>query len=293
MTPNPRVVAYAERLDDGHRTSLLAVLRELGRIVDEASARTPTFGVLTLELVPSAPASRIRAAVSAWTAASGVGAAVVPAPVYRPGPKLLLLDVDSTLIRQEVVELLAAHAGREAEVAAVTDAAMRGELDFAQSLHQRVLALRGLPVSVIDDVVDRIELSVGAERLVSAYHRAGHPVGVVSGGFSQVLEPLAARLRLTFAVANELEIADGHLTGRVAGAVVDRRTKERVLREAAARAAVPLAATLAVGDGANDLDMLAAAGLGVAFNAKPAVRAAAGAALDLPDLDVVRHLSDV
>ncbi|THJ67349.1 phosphoserine phosphatase SerB [Arthrobacter echini] len=286
-----RVVAYARTIDDGHRLSLIRALRHSGRITAEASAQQPTFDVLTLNLTPSAELSELRAQLSVWTTTTGIGAACVPAPVHRPGPKLLILDVDSTLIRQEVIELLAAHAGREAEVAAVTEAAMRGELDFARSLHRRVLALESLPVSVVDAVVDRIELSDGAEQLVTAYHDAGQPVGVVSGGFSQVLAPLAARLRLDFAEANELEIVDGHLTGRISGAVVDRRAKERVLRREAARAGVPLEATLAVGDGANDLDMLAAAGLGVAFNAKPAVRASAGAALDLPDLDVVRYFS--
>ncbi len=291
MTENLRVVAYAGRLDDGHRASLVEALRGSGRVSDVSRAREPTFDVLTLELTPDAAVTSIRAALSRWSSTTGSGAAIVPAPVHLPGPKLLILDVDSTLIKQEVIDVLAAHAGREAEVAAVTEAAMRGEIDFSRSLHRRVLALQGLPVSVIDDVVDRIELSEGAEALVNAYHDAGHPVGVVSGGFSQVLAPLAARLRLTFAEANDLEIVDGRLTGRLSGAVVDRRAKERVLRREAARAGVPLAATLAVGDGANDLDMLAAAGLGVAFNAKPAVRRAAGAALDLPDLDVVRHLS--
>ncbi|WP_247829028.1 phosphoserine phosphatase SerB [Arthrobacter antioxidans] len=292
MRDTARVVAYAERLDDGHREDLLAALRGLGAdVTDTSSARTATYSALTLDVELTLSASRVRAGLSRWTAASGAGAALVPAPVYEPGPKLLIMDVDSTLIRQEVIELLAAHAGREAEVAAVTEAAMRGELDFAQSLHHRVRALEGLPATVIDEVVERIELSDGAEDLVAAYLDAGHRVGVVSGGFSQVLAPLAERLRLSFAKANDLEILDGTLTGRVAGTVVDRREKERTLRTEAERAGVQPAAVIAVGDGANDLDMLGAAGLGVAFNAKPAVRAVADVALDLPDLDVVRHFA--
>ncbi|MBG6225997.1 phosphoserine phosphatase [Arthrobacter sp. CAN_A2] len=292
MRDTARVVAYARRLDDGHREDLLSALRGLGaEVTDTSSAGTPTYSVLTLGVGLTAPASEVRAGLSRWTAASGIGAALVPAPTYAPGPKLLIMDVDSTLIRQEVIELLAAHAGREAEVAAVTEAAMRGELDFAQSLHHRVRALEGLPAAVIDEVVARIELSDGAEDLVAAFLGAGHRVGVVSGGFSQVLAPLAERLRLSFAKANDLEILDGVLTGRVAGAVVDRREKARTLRAEAERAGVESAAVIAVGDGANDLDMLGAAGLGVAFNAKPAVRAAADVALDLPDLDVVRHFA--
>ena len=292
MRDTARVVAYARRLDDGDREDLLAALRGLGaEVTDTASAGTPTYSVLTFGVELAAQASEVRAGLARWSAASGVGAALVPAPTYAPGPKLLIMDVDSTLIRQEVIELLAAHAGSEAEVTALTEAAMRGELDFTQSLHHRVRALQGLPATVIDEVVERIELSDGAEDLVAAYLGAGHRVGVVSGGFSQVLAPLAERLRLSFAKANDLEILDGVLTGRVAGAVVDGREKERTLRAEAERAGVQPAAVIAVGDGANDLDMLGAAGLGVAFNAKPAVRAVADVALDLPDLDVVRYFA--
>ncbi|RJT76496.1 phosphoserine phosphatase SerB [Arthrobacter cheniae] len=292
MSVDTRVVAFAPKLDDGHRNQLVTALNEFGAAIrNEAFQRSPTYDTLTLDLRLSTGPDVLRSVLTAWSSSSGINAAVVPAPVYLPGPKLLIMDVDSTLIKQEVIELLAAHAGREAEVAAVTEAAMRGELDFTQSLHHRVRALKGLPASVIDEVVGRIELSDGAELLVAAYLDAGHTVGVVSGGFSQVLGPLAARLRLSFARANDLEIEDGVLTGRVSGAVVDRREKERVLRAEADRAGVDLSSTIAVGDGANDLDMLAAAGLGVAFNAKPAVRAASDAALDLPDLDVVRHFA--
>ncbi|TKV26785.1 phosphoserine phosphatase SerB [Arthrobacter sp. NamB2] len=291
MPDNARVVAYARRLDDGHRDDLSAMLRRLGSDVrTEVLTGGGTYDVLTLDVELTDPATT-RAGLIDWTARTGIGAALVPEALYSAGPRLLIMDVDSTLVKQEVIELLAAHAGRESEVAAVTEAAMRGELDFAQSLHHRVRALEGLPASVIDEVIGRIELSDGAEELVAAFLDAGHRVGVVSGGFTQVLEPLATRLRLSFAKANDLEIVDGVLTGRVVGAVVDRREKERMLRAEAERAGVPLAATLAVGDGANDLDMLGAAGLGVAFNAKPAVRAAADAAVDLPDLDLVRHFA--
>ncbi len=296
MPESARVIAYARRFGDGQRLGLGSLLRGLGAEVTDASATgAETYDVLSFDILLPADAAGLLAGLRArlweWGARTGVGAALVPPSVYAPGPKLLIMDVDSTLIKQEVIELLAAHAGREAEVAAVTEAAMRGELDFAQSLHHRVRALEGLPVSVIDDVVGTIELSDGAGALVAAYRNAGHRVGVVSGGFSQVLAPLAEHLRFSFAVANDLEVADGILTGRVAGSVVDRRAKERTLRAEAERAGIPLSATIAVGDGANDLDMLAAAGLGVAFNAKPAVRAAADVALDLPDLDIVRHFA--
>ncbi|WP_049822831.1 phosphoserine phosphatase SerB, partial [Arthrobacter sp. H41] len=214
----------------------------------------------------------------------GTGTAVVPAPVFGPGRKLLIMDVDSTLIKQEVIELLAAYAGREAEVAEVTERAMRGELDFTQSLHARVAVLAGLPASVIDAVGRSIELSEGAEVLVDAFLSAGHHVAAVSGGFTQLLQPLAQRLKLTSARANLLEIDGGTLTGRVTGPVVDRAEKERALRQWAGAAGIPIERTIAVGDGANDIDMVAAAGFGVAFNAKPALRDAADAVVDLPFL---------
>lgn len=215
---------------------------------------------------------------------------VVPAELVRAPKMLLVMDVDSTLIKQEVIELLAAHAGREAEVAAVTEAAMRGELDFAQSLHARVKTLAGLDASVIEAVRSKIELSDGARELVAAFKAAGHHVAVVSGGFAQILDPLAAELGLDFACANDLGIEDGKLTGTVNGQVVDRAYKETKLRAWAEELGIGIGQTIAAGDGANDLDMVGAAGLGVAFNAKPALRDAADARIDLPRLDVIVNL---
>ncbi|GER22053.1 hypothetical protein NCCP1664_05500 [Zafaria cholistanensis] len=229
-------------------------------------------------------------AVEGIEGGSGAGAAVVPAALAAAPKLLLVMDVDSTLIKQEVIELLAAHAGKEEEVAAVTEAAMRGELDFAQSLHARVATLAGLHAGVIDQVRAAVELSEGARELVAAFHAAGHHVGVVSGGFRQVLDPLAAELGLDFARANDLGIEDGVLTGRVNGAVVDRAAKEDFLRQWAAGLGIPLEHTIAAGDGANDLDMVRAAGLGVAFNAKPALRTQADAAIDMPRLDIIGDL---
>lgn len=216
--------------------------------------------------------------------------AVVSAELFHAPKKLLVMDVDSTLIKQEVIELLAAHAGREAEVAAVTEAAMRGELDFAQSLHARVKTLEGLDASVIEQVRATIELSDGARELVAAFKAAGHHVGVVSGGFAQILDPLAAELGLDFACANDLGIEDGKLTGTVNGQVVDRAHKETMLRSWADQLGLGIEHTIAAGDGANDLDMVGAAGLGVAFNAKPALRDAADARIDIPRLDVIVNL---
>lgn len=223
----------------------------------------------------------------------GVETAIVPAALRQAARKFLIMDVDSTLIRQEVIELLAAYAGKREEVTAVTEAAMRGELDFAQSLHARVAVLAGLPADVVDSVRAEVTLSDGAAELVAAFKAAGHAVAVVSGGFNQILRPIAEGLGLDYWIANELEIVDGALTGRVLGDVVDRAAKEKYLREWAAAEGIPMEHTIAVGDGANDLDMLGAAGIGVAFNAKPAVRAVADAAVNMPYLDAVRHIAGV
>ncbi|TDK28069.1 phosphoserine phosphatase SerB [Arthrobacter crusticola] len=300
MTAPFRVVSYGlDESDAGFRVVEDAVRAAGAGILAAGDGGDSRYRVRTLTVTYPGPAADLRAALpgagdsAAGTPVRSVGTAVVPAAVCGPGPKLLVLDVDSTLIKQEVIELLAAYAGREAEVAAVTEAAMRGELDFARSLHARVAVLAGLPEAVLDKVGAQIELSEGAEVMVEAFLGAGHLVAVVSGGFSQILDPLAARLRLTHAKANLLEIRDGLLTGRVSGPVIDRAEKERSLRRWAQDAGIPLERTIAVGDGANDLDMLGAAGLGVAFNAKPAVRAAADAAIDLPYLDIVRHFAGI
>jgi phosphoserine phosphatase len=223
----------------------------------------------------------------------GVDVALVPAALRNAPRKFLIMDVDSTLIQQEVIELLAAYAGKREEVAAVTEAAMRGELDFAQSLHARVAVLAGLPADVVDAVRAEVRLTDGAAELVAAFQAAGHAVAVVSGGFNQILRPIAESLGLHYWIANELEIVDGALTGKVLGDVVDRAAKEKYLRKWAAAEGIPMEHTIAVGDGANDLDMLGAAGIGIAFNAKPAVRAAADAAVNLPYLDTVRHIAGV
>ncbi|MGM7667292.1 phosphoserine phosphatase SerB [Microbacterium sp. A93] len=217
--------------------------------------------------------------------------AVVPDAVRQAQPKMLVMDVDSTLIRQEVIELLAAHAGREAEVAAVTEAAMRGELDFTQSLHHRVQALAGLDAAVIDDVVAAVEPQPGAREVIAAFHAAGWQVCAVSGGFTQVLAPLADDLGLDHYRANDLEIVQGRLTGRVLGTVVDRAVKAEMVRRWSAEAGVSPEGVVAAGDGANDIDMLDAAGLAVAFCAKPALREHADVELDVPSLDVIRVLA--
>jgi phosphoserine phosphatase len=195
---------------------------------------------------------------------------------------LVVFDVDSTLIEDEVIELLADVAGKREQVAAVTERAMAGELDFSQSLIERVATLAGLPESVFKDVLKRIRITTGAKETIAAIQAAGGKVGAVSGGFIQLLTPLAAELKLDFARANELEVLDGHLTGKVIGKIIDKQAKADALREWST--ASGLIKTVAVGDGANDLEMMAQAGLGVAFNAKPIVREKADEIIEGNDL---------
>lgn len=196
----------------------------------------------------------------------------------------VIFDVDSTLIEDEVIELLAGAAGKRAEVAEVTERAMRGELDFASSLKARVRTLTGLDESVIESTLGRIRVTKGALELIEAIHAKGGKVGAVSGGFNQLLEPLAARLGLDFWRANQLEVVNGVLTGTVVGEIIDRPAKAAALAEWAAFLGVSNTQTIAVGDGANDLDMLSAAALGVAFNAKPKVRELADVVIARQDL---------
>ncbi|MDT0265210.1 phosphoserine phosphatase SerB [Streptomyces sp. DSM 44915] len=253
--------------------------------------RLAKYPVTAVEFdVSGVPTEELRTALAKEAAASGVDIAVVSSGLQRRAPRLVVMDVDSTLIQDEVIELFAAHAGCEERVAEVTAAAMRGELDFEQSLHQRVALLAGLDESVIDKVRSEVRLTPGARTLIRTLKRLGCQVGVVSGGFTQVTDALRERLGLDFAAANTLEVVDGKLTGRVTGEVVDRPGKATLLRRFAAEAGVPLSRTVAIGDGANDLDMLNAAGLGVAFNAKPLVREAAHTAVSVPFLDTVLYL---
>lgn len=253
----------------------------------------PVTGLELRVTVPPGLSEVLQANLAAVGAAQGVDIAVEDFTLERRNKRLIVFDVDSTLIQGEVIEMLAEHAGAGDAVAEITEAAMRGEIDFAESLHQRVATLAGLPVSVLDEVADQVELTKGARTTIRTLRRLGFHCGVVSGGFRQVIEPLAEDLMLDFVAANVLEVVDGHLTGRVTGPIVDRAGKAKALRDFAAQAGVPMEQTVAVGDGANDIDMLSAAGLGVAFNAKPALREIADASLNHPYLDTVLFILGV
>jgi phosphoserine phosphatase len=267
-----------------------------GRIADSGAnidriERMARYPVTAIDLhVSGIDTDVLRATLAAEAAAQGIDVAVQPANLQRRGMRLIVLDVDSTLIQGEVIEMLAEHAGCRREVAEVTEAAMRGELDFETSLRERVKLLKGVDESAFDEVYAAIVLAPGARTLVRILRRLGYRFGLVSGGFSQVTERLASDLGIHFWRANELEVVDGKLTGEIVGDVVDRAGKARALRDFAAELGLTEAAVIAIGDGANDLDMLNAAGLGIAYNAKPVVRDAADTSVNVPYLDTILYL---
>jgi len=267
-------------------------LAALGANIDSIR-RVADYPVTGLELRVSvaedtdAADAELRGALAALSGRVGLDIAVERDLLSRRAKRLIVFDVDSTLVQGEVIEMLAAKAGCEDKVKEITDAAMRGEIDFTESLHQRVALLEGLPATVLDEVAAAIQLTPGARTTIRTLKRLGFRCGVVSGGFDYIIESLVDDLGLDFHAANELEISRGVLTGRVIGEVVDRAGKAVALRRFAQQYGVPLAQCVAVGDGANDIDMLATAGLGVAFNAKPALREVADTALSHPYLDVV------
>jgi phosphoserine phosphatase len=273
-----------------------AVAAVAGRIAASGAnidriTRLASDPVTCVELdVSGAEPTSLRNALARVAADSGVDVAVQRAGLERRAMRLIVMDVDSTLIQDEVIDLLAERAGCAAEVAKVTESAMRGDLDFAASLRERVALLAGLDAAVLDSVRASLRLTPGARTLIRTLKRLGYKCGIVSGGFTTVIQPLADDLGIDYVAANTLEVQGGKLTGRVLEPIVDRDGKTEALRRFAQAAGVPLSQTVAVGDGANDLGMIGAAGLGVAFNAKPVVRDAADAAVNVPYLDTILYL---
>jgi len=291
-SPGPRhhVTVLGQPLRASSLAALSGRIAACGANIDRI-VRLSRYPITSYELLVSGcGSSPLREQLAVEAAAQRVDVAVQPATLYRRAKRLVCMDVDSTLVQGEVIEQLAHHAGVGAQVASITARAMAGELDFEASLRARVALLEGLDTTALDDVRRSLRLSPGARTLVRTLRRLGFTLAVVSGGFSQVVDGLVTELRLDHAAANTLEIVDGRLTGRLVGPVIDRAGKADALRRFAAEAGFPLSQTVAVGDVVNDLDMLGAAGLGIAFNAKPVVREAADAAVTVPYLDAVLFL---
>lgn len=263
-----------------------AIAKQHGNI--DRIRQVASYPVTAIELeVGGVNKLKLREVLAKVARANQIDIAVQESGLDRRGIHLVVMDVDSTFIQDEVIDLLAAKAGVKAEVKKITERAMNGELDFEQSLRARVQMLKGLSERQVHEVLDEIRLTPGAATLCRTLNKLGFHIALVSGGFRQIVEPLAARMGVEHYRANELEIINGQVTGNLVGAIIDRPAKAKALREFAQLHEIPLSRTIAIGDGANDLDMLETAALGIAFNAKPAVRDSAHASVNTPYLDTV------
>ena len=294
---NLHIIVLSENLRPAGIGALASKIAEQGGNIDRIH-RTASYPLTAIEFEVSLNLNEDKLKIVQRELAEiaqnfGIDIAVEQSGLARRAKRIVLLDMDSTLIQQEVIDLLADKCGVGKEVAAITESAMRGELDFVASLTTRVKLLAGADADVIQSVKAGITLTPGARTLIRTLHKLGHKVGVVSGGFLDVIEPLLQELEIDFYRANRLEMVDGKLTGNLIGSIIDRSAKAEALREFAASESVNLAQTIAIGDGANDLEMLEIAGLGIAFNAKPAVRAAADSSINSPYLDSVLYLMGI
>jgi phosphoserine phosphatase len=281
------VIVIGRPLRPGALSQVAQRITDVGANI-ESVTQLSTEPAASLEMIVRAPDPvELRARLVQAAEDTGLDIAVEPAGLRRRSKRLVVLDVDSTLIQDEAIDVLAERAGVGDEVAGITERAMSGQLDFAASLRARVSLLAGLTTTDLQAVRDDLRLTPGARTFVRTLRRVGYHVGVVSGGFTFVTDHFVSELGLDFAAANELEVVDGVVTGRILGEIVDRPGKASALRRFAEQFGVPLTQTVAVGDGANDIDMLETAGLGVAFNAKSALRDAADTAVNLPYLDTV------
>lgn len=284
------VVVLSQDLKPMAVSGLASAIADAGGNIERIH-RTASYPVTAIEFLVSGVRSiDLKERLASISGELDIDIAVSPGGLMRWAKKLIIMDVDSTLIAQEVIELLGAKAGVENQIRTITERAMAGEIDFEASLRERVALLKGLPLSVIDEVRAEIFLTPGARTLVSTLQKLGHTVCAVSGGFVNVIEPILITLNIKHYRANTLESENGFLTGGLVGPIIDRAAKATALRDFAAIEKVEIEQTVAIGDGANDLDMIALAGLGIAFNAKPAVRAAADSAVSAPYLDSVLYL---
>lgn len=294
---NLHIVALSQNLRPASIGALAAKIATRGGNIDRIH-RTASYPITAIEFEVSLNLDEgdlkiIQRELAEIAQENGIDIAVEQSGLTRRAKRVVLLDMDSTLIQQEVIDLIAKKHGVGSEVIAITERAMRGEIDFSTSLKERVALLAGADVEILNTVKSEITLTPGARTLIRTLHRLGHKVGVVSGGFLDVIEPLLNELNIDYYRANKLEVKDGKLTGEITGMIIDREAKAKALRDFADKEGVALAQTIAIGDGANDLGMLEIAGLGIAFNAKPAVRAAADSSINSPYLDSVLYLMGI
>ncbi len=294
---NLHLVALSQELRPSGIAALAAKISDQGGNIDRIR-RTASYPLTAIEFeitlnLSESTLKTIQRELAEIAREHGIDIAVESSGLTRRAKRIVLLDMDSTLIKQEVIDLIAQKHHVGPQVAEITEQAMRGELDFIASLQARVQLLSGADISLLDQVKNEITLTPGARTLIRTLHKLGHKVGVVSGGFLDVIEPLLQELEIDFYRANKLEIIDGKITGRLEGQIIDRKAKAQSLIDFAAIEGVTLAQTIAIGDGANDLGMIEIAGLGIAFNAKPAVRAAATSSITSPYLDSVLYLMGI
>ncbi len=283
------VTLLAPNISAGQLEKIFLAIAE-SKATCERIVHLASYPVDCYELIVIGPDhASLREALTGVADSFGLDLAVQRAGLHRRAKHLVVMDADSTLLQDEVIDLLGTASGRAEEIAPITRAAMNGEIDFAEALRRRVSLLAGLPMSVIDEVRSTLRLAPGARTLLRTLQRLGYVPAVVSGGFIEILGPLLEELNVTHVAANRLEIKDGALTGEILGEIIDRAGKAHALQRFAAEVGVPLEQTVAVGDGANDIDMLSIAGLGIAFNAKPVVQEHADAALSVPYLDAVLY----
>lgn len=290
-----RVVIVGKEIKPSAIAIIATEIAKLGGNIEDIY-RTSSAPVMAVELVLSLQndaIKKVQSALAKVAVENGIDLAVELGGSARNLKRLVLLDMDSTLIEQEVIDLLAEYSGKSQIISDITAKAMSGELDFKQALSARVELLAGLDESVIDQVRQKVTLTKGAQQLITELHNLGHKVGVVSGGFIDVIEPILKDLEIDFYKANKLDIRDGKLTGNVVGKVIDGSEKLAVLREFASKEGINIQQTVAIGDGANDLEMIQAAGLGIAFNAKPKVAQSADTTLNIKDLSAVLLLMGI
>ena len=290
-----RVVIVGKEIKPSAIAIIATEIAKLGGNIEDIY-RTSSAPVMAVELVLSLQndaIKKVQSALAKVAVENGIDLAVELGGSARNLKRLVLLDMDSTLIEQEVIDLLAEYSGKSQIISDITAKAMSGELDFKQALRARVELLAGLDESVIDQVRQKVTLTKGAQQLITELHNLGHKVGVVSGGFIDVIEPILKDLEIDFYKANKLDIRDGKLTGKVVGKVIDGSEKLAVLREFASKEGINIQQTVAIGDGANDLEMIQAAGLGIAFNAKPKVAQSADTTLNIKDLSAVLLLMGI